>query len=361
MAPPSLGWSNVLWPLCPQQTTVEEKSRIMQLEEELTLRRAEIQELQARLGSPSLVEATEPGSGLHTEALLLREQLMTAGREHHKESSQLREKYEAALSASKREVERLRATMDKQTQEISDLRQKLQQATQENMEMMDSWKSKLDTLVNEHQRSLEDLKLSLTADGAKAGLDRDLLELRTALESLRMEHQLEVENLKAKHDIEAAVLAKEKEDQRTRLQELQRELEESSESWRSHAEAKALQQALEAKEAGERLQKAELRLCEMEKVCEDFKEQGQAHDLLKEHLTLAEKKMVDYEALQKAEAQSRAELQNLEEKLRVMENRLQAMEEKPQDANVSDEMGSLLCGEPELAVFLWTISASYCE
>uniref|UniRef100_A0A3B3R0K7 CAP-Gly domain containing linker protein 2 n=1 Tax=Paramormyrops kingsleyae TaxID=1676925 RepID=A0A3B3R0K7_9TELE len=317
-----------------EQTTVEEKSRIMQLEEELTLRRAEIQELQARLGSPSLVEGADPGSGLHTEALLLREQLMTAGREHHKESSQLREKYEAAQSASKREVERLRATMDKQTQEISDLRQKLQQATLENMEMMDSWKSKLDTLVNEHQRSLEDLKLSLTTDGAKAGLDKDLLELRTALESLRMEHQLEVENLKAKHDIEAAVLAKEKEDQRTRLQEQQRELEESSESCRSHAEAQALQHALEAKEAAEKLQMAELRLCEMEKLCEDFKEQGRAHDLLKEQLTLAEKKMVDSEALQKAEAQSRAEVQNLEEKLRVMENRLQAMEEKPQDANV---------------------------
>nr|XP_023688906.1 CAP-Gly domain-containing linker protein 2 isoform X1 [Paramormyrops kingsleyae] len=320
-----------------RQTTVEEKSRIMQLEEELTLRRAEIQELQARLGSPSLVEGADPGSGLHTEALLLREQLMTAGREHHKESSQLREKYEAAQSASKREVERLRATMDKQTQEISDLRQKLQQATLENMEMMDSWKSKLDTLVNEHQRSLEDLKLSLTTDGAKAGLDKDLLELRTALESLRMEHQLEVENLKAKHDIEAAVLAKEKEDQRTRLQEQQRELEESSESCRSHAEAQALQHALEAKEAAEKLQMAELRLCEMEKLCEDFKEQGRAHDLLKEQLTLAEKKMVDSEALQKAEAQSRAEVQNLEEKLRVMENRLQAMEEKPQDANMIED------------------------
>ncbi|XP_048873542.1 CAP-Gly domain-containing linker protein 2 isoform X2 [Brienomyrus brachyistius] len=320
-----------------QQTTVEEKSRIMQLEEELALRRAEIQELQARLGNPSLVDGGDPGSGLHTEALLLREQLMTAGLEHHKESSQLREKYESSLSASHREAERLRVTMDKQTQEISDLRQKLQQATRENMEMMDSWKSKLDTLVNEHQRSLEDLKLSLTADGATAGLDKDLLELRTALESLRMEHQLEVENLKAKHDIEAAMLAKEKEDQRTRLQELQRELEETSESWRRQAETKALQHTLEAKEAAEKLQMAEHRLCEMEKLCEDFKEQGRAHDLLKEQLTLAEKKMVDYEALQKAEAQSRAELQNLEEKLRVMENCLQAMEEKPQDANMIED------------------------
>uniref|UniRef100_A0A8C9W3S5 CAP-Gly domain containing linker protein 2 n=1 Tax=Scleropages formosus TaxID=113540 RepID=A0A8C9W3S5_SCLFO len=293
-----------------QQTTVEEKSRVMQLEEELALRRAEIEELQVRLQSPNPAEGSDTSPGLHTEALLLREQLLTAGREHHKESNQLREKYEAALAASRRETVRLKTTADRQAQEIGDLKQKLQQATRENMEMMDSWKSKLDTLVNAHQRSLEDLKSSLTTDGAKGGQDKDLVELRTALESLRMEHQLELENLKAKHEIETAVLTKEKEDHRARLQEVQDELEESSENWRRQVESKALQHA-------------------------------HTKDLLKEQLSLAQKKMVDYEALQKAEAQSRSQIHSLEEKLRVTENRLQAMEavHAPQDANVSVAWG----------------------
>ena len=326
---------------CPlsvlQQTTEEEKSRVLQLEEELTLRKVEIEELHARLKNPNMLEPGEPGPGLHSEAFLLREQLLTAGREHHRERCQLREKYDAELGDARRDVERLQATVNKQAQEIGELKQKLQQATRENMEMMDNWKSKLDTLVNDHQRSLEDLKASLTTDGTKDGQGKDLVELRTALESLKMEHQLEVENLKARHEIEAAVLAKEKEDQRARLQQAQEELEESTDSWKRQVELKASQHALELKEANDKQQKAELRLCDVERLQEECKQQVQAKGILEEKLTLAEKKMVDYEALQKAEAASRTEISSLQEKLRVTENHLQAVEahDTPQDANVS--------------------------
>ncbi|KAJ8343021.1 hypothetical protein SKAU_G00329490 [Synaphobranchus kaupii] len=319
-----------------KQTTEEEKSRVLQLEEELALRKADIEELQARLKSPNVSEPGEPGPGLHSKAFLLREQLLTASREHHKESSRLRDKYEADLGMARSDVERLQATVNKQAQEIGDLKQKLQQATRENMEMMDSWKSKLDTLVNDHQRSLEDLKVSLTTDGTKDGQDKDLVELRTALESLKMEHQLEVENLKAKHEIEAAVLAKEKEDQRTRLQQAQEELEESVENWKRQAEFKTSQHTVELKDTNEKLQKTDHRICDLEKLQEEYKEQVRAKDLLEEKLSLAEKKMVDYEALQKAEAASRSEISGLQEKLRVTENRLQAMQadDTPQDANM---------------------------
>ena len=116
------------------------------MEDELALRRAEIVDLQGRLSSPSSGsprpsedgEAKPPGS--HLDTLLLREQLLTASREHHKESSELREKFEAALEAGRQEADRLRATVEKQSQEISELKQRVQQATKENMEMMDSWK-----------------------------------------------------------------------------------------------------------------------------------------------------------------------------------------------------------------------------
>ncbi|XP_066551402.1 CAP-Gly domain-containing linker protein 2 isoform X2 [Amia ocellicauda] len=318
-----------------RQTTVEEKSRILQLEEELTLRRAEIEELQQRLRSPNPGETGDPGPGLHTEAFLLREQLLAADRERHKESSQMKERYEAALSASRQESERLRATSEKQAQEIADLRKKLQHATRENMEMMDNWKSKLDSLVTDHQRSLEDLKVSLTSDST-GGPHKEALELRTSLESLKMEQQLELENLKAKHDIEMAVLAKEKEENWARLQEARDELEESNENWKRQVEAKAGQHAVELKEATDKLQKAELRLLDLEKLHGEYKEQTQAIGLLKEQVSLAEKKIVDYEALQKAELQSRKEVRTLQERLRVAENRLQAMEadHTPQDANM---------------------------
>jgi CAP-Gly domain-containing linker protein 2 len=132
--------------LPPQQSTVEEKSHVMQLEEELALRQAEIEELQVQLrdpdSHPNTAEDGYPTQGpvAQSETFLLREQLLTAGREHHKESSQLREKYEAAVVAGQGETNRLKATVDRQSQEIIDLKQRVQQATTENMEMMDNWK-----------------------------------------------------------------------------------------------------------------------------------------------------------------------------------------------------------------------------
>uniref|UniRef100_A0A8C1PH12 CAP-GLY domain containing linker protein 2 n=1 Tax=Cyprinus carpio TaxID=7962 RepID=A0A8C1PH12_CYPCA len=313
------------------QTTVEEKSRVMQLEEELALRKAEVEELQAWLQRGSSGPGTDAGdsrSGISSETLVLREQLLSAGRERREESSQLRERYEASLNSSQKEVERLKATTERQGQEISDLKQRLQQATRENMEMMDSWKAKLDALIGDHQRALVELKASLTGDrGASetSGAEGEgtTPEIRAALESLKMEQQLELENLNAKHEIDVAVMAKEREDLRSRLQELRDQLEESEENWKIQVEAKSNQHSLELKEVSEKLQKAELRISEFDKSHE---KQERATRLLKEQLELAEKKMVDYEALQKAEAQSRAEILSLQEKLRVSENRLQAVE-----------------------------------
>ncbi|KAM9540682.1 CAP-Gly domain-containing linker protein 2-like isoform 3-T5 [Salvelinus alpinus] len=318
-----------------EQSTVEEQSRVMQLEDELALRRAEIEELQVRLRDAAKDGDSTQGPVAQSETILLREQLLTAGREHHKESSQLREKYEAAVATGQEETDKLKATVDKQSQEIIELKQRVQQATTENMEMMDNWKVKLDTLVNDHQRSLEDLKVSLSSGSAK-GQEQEPQALRTTLESLRMEHQLELENLKARHEIEAAMLAKERDDLRSRLQDAKDQLGESSQNWNSQAQTKARsdQQALELREVWEKFQKAQLRVGELERL---QGEQDGARDELRERLELAEKKMVDYKALQKAEAQSRQELYSLEEKLRVTENRLQAVQDDhhmPQDANV---------------------------
>uniref|UniRef100_A0A673B4V4 CAP-Gly domain-containing protein n=1 Tax=Sphaeramia orbicularis TaxID=375764 RepID=A0A673B4V4_9TELE len=319
-----------------EQTTVEEQSRIMQLEEELSLRRAEIENLQAQLRGPDSHQAndSEAAPAAQTETVLLREQLLTVGREHYKESSELKEKYEAALAASQQEMESMKVVVEKQNQEISEMKQKVQQANKENMEMMDSWKAKFDTLVNDHQRSVEELRATLSGDHASpAGQEQDAQELRASLESLKMEHQLEVENLKAKHKIEAAILSKEHEDLCARLQEARNQLAEGNQTWRTEVDTKAGKHALE--EANDKLQKAEQRLAEMEKL---QKEQDKSTEELRERLELSEKKMMDYQALQKAQEESRDEIQKLEEKLRVTANQLQAIQADrytSHDANVS--------------------------
>ncbi|XP_014899816.1 CAP-Gly domain-containing linker protein 2 isoform X2 [Poecilia latipinna] len=316
-----------------KQTTVEEQSRIMQLEEELTLRRAEIKDLQGQLRRVDASSQQEaPGTDAPPETVLLREQLLTVGREHHKESSELKEKYETALAASQQEVESLRMVVEKQSAEIGEMKQKVQQATKENMEMMDSWKAKFDMLVTDHQRSLEELKASLNrSQSAPQGQEQDAQELRTTLESLKMEHQLEVENLKAKHKIEAAILIKEREDLCNRLQEARDQLNEG----RSDMEAQSTKAALS--EASQKLQRAEARLAEMEVL---RVERDKTTTELRDRLELSEKKMTDYQALQKAQAESQEEIQKLEEKLRVTANQLQAVQAdhfKPHDANMIED------------------------
>nr|XP_015817419.2 CAP-Gly domain-containing linker protein 2 isoform X2 [Nothobranchius furzeri] len=318
-----------------EQTTVEEQSRIVQLEEELSLRRAETEELQAQLRRAD-ASSQPAGDAAQPETLLLREQLLSAGRELHQESSELKEKHENASASSRQEISSLRAVVEKQNLEISEMKQKVQQATKENVEMMDSWKAKFDSLVSDHQRSLEELKASLSRDpAASQGQEQDAQELRTTLESLKMEHQLEVENLKAKHKIEAAILTKEREDLRARLQEVGDQVAEGSQAWRSEAEAQSSKAALN--EASQKLQKAEVRLAEMEKLqTEQYKTRAELQD----RLELSEKKMTDYQALQKAQAESQEEIQKLEEKLRVTANQLQAVQSDrytSRDANMIED------------------------
>ncbi|XP_032056532.1 CAP-Gly domain-containing linker protein 2 isoform X2 [Aythya fuligula] len=305
-------------------TTVAEKSRILQLEEELSLRRSEVDELRQCLRSSHQAEAPEHHLGLQSEALRLRDQLLSANKEHQKESSQLKEKYEKTLKKYQQEMEKLKAVNEKYSQEIVDLKHKVQQATNENMGLMDNWKSKLDTLASDHQKSLEDLKATLNT-----GPDtqhKEIVELKAVVESIKMEHQLELENLKAKHDIETAVHIKEKESLKLKLQEAVDEVEKSNSDWKMQLETKSNQHLLELQDMKDKCRDAELRVHELEKLHSEYKDQTQAIAFLKEQISLAEKKMLDYETLQKTEAQSKQEIHRLQEKVLVLENKLQSME-----------------------------------
>lgn len=104
----------------------------MQLEEELRLRRVEIEDLQAKVrGTDRTSSNGEVAPGQPEDQVLLE-----AGD---------REKGEEALALCRQEVDSLRAALDSKNQEISDLKQKVQHATKENMDMMDTWKVKTDT------------------------------------------------------------------------------------------------------------------------------------------------------------------------------------------------------------------------
>uniref|UniRef100_A0A5F9CDH9 CAP-Gly domain containing linker protein 2 n=1 Tax=Oryctolagus cuniculus TaxID=9986 RepID=A0A5F9CDH9_RABIT len=290
-------------------TTVAEKSRVLQLEEELSLRRGEIQELQQCLLHSGPPPADHPEAA---EAQRLRERLLSASQEQQRESGALRDKYEKALKAYQAEVEKLRAANERYAQEVADLKEKVQQATSENMGLMDNWKSKLASLASDHQKSLEDLKATLNSGpGAQ---QKEIGEM----EGIRTEHQLELGNLRAKHDLEMAVHVKEKEGLRQKLQQVQDELAGLRQHWRAQLEAQAAQHRLELREAQDQRRDAELRVQELERLDAEYRGQAQAIEFLKEQISLAEKKMLDYELLQRAEAQSKQEAERLREKLLVM-------------------------------------------
>ncbi|XP_058020303.1 CAP-Gly domain-containing linker protein 2 isoform X3 [Ahaetulla prasina] len=301
-------------------TTVAEKSRILQLEEELTLRQSEVEELRQCLKNSHQPESPDHSLGLQTETLRLRDQLFSANKEHQKESIQQKEKYERTLKKHQQEVEKLKALNEKYSQEIVDLKQKVQQATNENMGLMDNWKSKLDTLASDHQKSLEDLKATLNTGSDSQ--HKEIVELKAVVESIKLEHQLELENLKAKHDIEMAVHIKEKESLKLKVQEVKEEMEESDNNWKSQLETKTNQQLMELQDLKDKCRDADLRVHELEKLHSDYKDQAQAIAFLKEQISLAEKKMLDYETLQKTEVQSKQEIQRLQEKVLVLENKL---------------------------------------
>ncbi|XP_037125354.1 CAP-Gly domain-containing linker protein 2 isoform X3 [Syngnathus acus] len=259
-----------------KQTTVEEQRCIVQLEKELGRTRAEIEILRGQLPGAASAQALESQSN------------------------------PAALAASRRETEALKLLSEKQSQEIGELKLKVQQATKENMDMMDAWKAKFDSLVSDHQQSLEELKTSFSGESSTP----EGRELRATVEGLKMEHQLEVENLKAKYKIEAAILTKEREDLVARLQEAE-----------DHTGSEALE------EAGGKLQRAEKRLAEMEAL------QRESARELKERLEISEKQLADSRSLREV---SQEEVQKLREKLRVTANQLQAIQ-TDRDANVIED------------------------
>lgn len=312
-----------------------EQSRVLQLEEELSLRRGQIEELQQCLRHSGPPPADHPEAA---ETLRLRERLLSSSQEQPRESGALRDKYEKALRAYQAEVEKLRAANEKYAQEVVDLKAKVQQATSENMGLMDNWKSKLDSLASDHQKSLEDLKATLNSGpGAQ---QKEIGELKAVMEGIKMEHQLQLGNLRAKHDIETAVHVKEKEGLRQKLQEAQEELAGLRQHWRAQLEAQAGQHRLELQEAQDRRRDAELRVHELEKLDAEYRGQAQAIEFLKEQISLAEKKMLDHELLQRSEAQSKQEAERLREKLLVAENRLQAVESlcSSQHSNVGSRL-----------------------
>ncbi|KAK7925256.1 hypothetical protein WMY93_007566 [Mugilogobius chulae] len=274
-----------------EQTTVEEQSRIKQLEKELALKKAKIEELQAQLRGPT-----------HSSDLKCDGQVEHSGNSHMTDTQ---------------ELDSLHELVARQNHELSDLKQKIQQVTNENRNIMDTWKAKFDALVIDHQNSLKELKASLKSQhSAPLVQESDAEELMAVVESMKMEHQLEMENLKAKHKIEAAILSKEREDLCMRLQEARKHLEKMKENNKGQYTMKHA------------LSETQGNLSE---------ERDRSEVVLTMNL---EQRSCEFEALQQDYNHSLDTIHRLEEELRVSTGQLQALQAQQhthQDTNVIED------------------------
>ncbi|CAN0331428.1 unnamed protein product [Lampetra fluviatilis] len=310
----------------PQALTMRERSRMRELEAELALRRSEVAELRARLGEGSATpSARTPGQrppppsivfALELPSLIHRLHAVSQG--HQQEVNVLKEHLLTTQRDHQAELLKLRAANEQLSEEAKILQARYERAGRENQENLEQWRGRLEALAQEHQKATEDLRTSLVS-GCE-GHRREIAEHRSVVESLKVEGRQELELLRAKHSVEAGAVAKEREQMRRELEEVQEEKEREIERLRAQIELITDQHLVELEETLSKQHDAEEKLKELEEQQVGGQEDGDVLMSLRAKLAVAEQKTKDYESLREAEARGREEVSRLQEKLHTLED-----------------------------------------
>uniref|UniRef100_A0A3B3RDP4 CAP-Gly domain containing linker protein 1 n=1 Tax=Paramormyrops kingsleyae TaxID=1676925 RepID=A0A3B3RDP4_9TELE len=283
--------------------TVSEKSRIMELERDLSLRAKEVADLRMCLESSRGVEAGHFVPSGSEELSLLKAQLAAQGAEHQHELAVLRERLEASEKAWQEERAQLKANSDQLSQENELLQGRLSQAEKENADVVQLWRTKLESAIVSNQQTIEDLKVSFGKDaGAQSA---ELVELKSAIERLKMEHSLQLEELKSRKEAEGTSRSREIEDLHGQLMHTSEEKERLAESLRSSLESAEEQHLVEMEDVLGKLHAAEVKVKELEDL------EGQYEQQVSELQALREQVRESREALHAQEVQGNQEVQKL--------------------------------------------------
>lgn len=234
----------------------------MELERDLSLRTREVSDLKMRLGTQKGSEGDAALSPLLEEINSLREQLASQEAKHQEEAAQYKEKLESEEKSHSEAVAQLQTTSVRLSGENEQMQMRLSHAEKENAENVELWRSKLESAVASHKEAIEELKVSFSKGaGAQA---EELLETKSALESLKLEHTLALEDTGAKHEAEARVWAAEKKAMDAQMLSLTEEKERLEDSLRSSVERVEEQHLVEMEDVLGKLHSAELRVKELE-------------------------------------------------------------------------------------------------
>ncbi|XP_061758257.1 CAP-Gly domain-containing linker protein 1 isoform X3 [Nerophis ophidion] len=256
--------------------TVSERSRIMELERDLSLRTREVADLQLRLGSQQVSGDSNAGlSPLLEEISSLRDQLASLEAKQQDELSTYKEKLEFQEKAHSEAAAQLQAAIVRLSGDNEQLNMRLSQAEKENSDVAEMWRSKLESAMASHQQAMEELKLSFSQDeGAQAA---ELVETKSALERWKLEHTLVLEAT-AKHEADATARMQEIETLKEQLSSLTDDKERLEDALQSSVEKAENQHLVEMEDVLGKLHTAELRVKELEENADKLAQQAQDKD-----------------------------------------------------------------------------------
>ncbi|XP_074061623.1 CAP-Gly domain-containing linker protein 1 isoform X3 [Macrotis lagotis] len=304
--------------------TVSEKSRIMELERDLTLRIQEVAELRRSLESSKPAGDVDTSLSLLQEISSLQEKLEAMHIDHQHEIISLKEHFGATEESHQKEVKALHAASEKLSKENESLKNKLDHANKENSEVIVLWKSKLESAIASHQQAMEELKVSFSKSvGAETA---EFAELKTQIEKLKLDYQNEIETLKSKQDSERSAHAKEMEILKTKLMKIINEKEQGLEGLKLQMEKAEDQHLVEMEDTLNKLQEAEIKVKELKVLQAKYNEQSKVIDSITSQLKATEEKLLDLDALWKANSEGKLEVQKLSQQLEAAEKQIKNLE-----------------------------------
>ncbi|XP_056274355.1 CAP-Gly domain-containing linker protein 1 isoform X2 [Pseudoliparis swirei] len=314
--------------------TVSERSRIMDLEKDLSLRTREVADLQLRLATQQGSEDSDSTlSPLLEEINSLRDQLATHVVKQQEDLTKYKEKLDAQEKVHSEAAVLLQATSVTLSGDNEQLQMRVSQAEKENSDIVELSRSKLEAVIASHQQAMEDLKVSFSkGEGAQT---EELIETKSALASLKIEHKVALEEAGAKHEAEAAVLTREMQALKAQLYSSIEDNERLEESLRSSVDKAEEQHLVEMEDVLGKLHNAELEVKDLEEKEAMLAQQVQDED--KE----TKKQISEMVALRSQVAQGNQELVTLKSQLEVVQS-----QGSNQGAKVS-ELNSQLEGQQQ--------------
>ncbi|CAO2629613.1 CAP-Gly domain-containing linker protein 1 [Lemmus lemmus] len=324
--------------------TVSEKSRIMELEKDLALRVQEVAELRRRLESSKPPGDVDMSLSLLQEISALQEKLEATRTDHQNEMTSLTDHFGAREETFQKEIKALHATTEKLSKENESLRSKLDHANKENSDVIALWKSKLETAIGSHQQAMEELKVSFSKG---IGTDSaEFAELKTQIERLRLDYQHEIETLQSKQDSERSAHAKEMETLKTKLMQVIKEKDDSLEAIKARLDSAEDQHLVEMEDALNKLQEAEIKVKELELLQAKCNEQTKVIGNFTSQLKVVEEKLLDLDALRKANSEGKLEIETLRQQLEGAGKQIKNLEmERNAESSKADSITTELQGK----------------